>query len=211
MVQLNQLNIVGHGGSDVIMAIRAEEKVTYDLHKFLKEELGNGSKDLVTRPSGETIRRRIERDIEKEPEGTVIALDFSKIGIIDYSCADEIIAKLMSRLLSGEYGDKYLLLTGLNDNQEENIEVALERKGLAVVAEMRDGERSVLGELNNYLKDTFDFIVKKKKTSSKELSDAKKIESNTSGTRLLNLHKKRLVRRAETIGAEGKVWLYEPL
>jgi hypothetical protein len=193
------------------MAIRAEEKVTYDLHKFLKEELGNGSKDLVTRPSGETIRRRIERDIEKEPEGTVIALDFSKIGIIDYSCADEIIAKLMSRLLSGEYGDKYLLLTGLNDNQEENIEVALERKGLAVVAEMRDGERSVLGELNNYLKDTFDFIVKKKKTSSKELSDAKKIESNTSGTRLLNLHKKRLVRRAETIGAEGKVWLYEPL
>lgn len=193
------------------MAIKAEEKVTYDLHKFLKEELGNGSKDLVTRPSGETIRRRIERDIEKEPEGTVIALDFSKIGIIDYSCADEIVAKLISRLLSGEYGDKYLLLAGLNDNQEENIEVALERKGLAVVAEMRDGKRTVLGELNNYLKDTFDFIVKKKKASSKELSDAKKIETNTSGTRLLNLHKKRLVRRAETIGAEGKVWLYEPL
>ena len=28
----------------------------YDLYKLLKEELGNGSKDLVTRPSGETIR-----------------------------------------------------------------------------------------------------------------------------------------------------------
>jgi len=193
------------------MAVKTEEMVKYDLYKLLKEELGNGSKDLVTRPSGETIRRRIERDIEKEPEGTVIALDFSKIGIIDYSCADEIIAKLVSRLLSGEYGDKYLLLTGLNENQEENIEVALERKGLAIVAELRGGQRIVLGELNNYLKDTLDFIMKKKKASAKELSDAKKIEANTSGTRLLNLHKKRLVRRAETIGAEGKVWLYEPL
>jgi len=185
--------------------------IKYDLYKLLKEELGNGSKDLVTRPSGETIRRRIERDIEKEPEGTVIALDFSKIGIIDYSCADEIITKLVSRLLSGEYGDKYLFLTGLNENQKENIEVALERKDLAIVSEMRDGNRALIGNLNNYLKETLDFIRKKKKVSAKDLSAGLKLEANTSGTRLLNLHKKRLVRRAETIGAEGKVWLYEPL
>jgi hypothetical protein len=183
----------------------------YDLYKILKDELGNGSKDLVTRPSGQAVRERIERDIEEEPEGSVIALDFARIGIIDYSCADEIIAKLVSRLLSGEYGDRYLLLAGLNENQEENIEVALERKSLAVVAERRDGKRAVLGELNNYLKDTLDFIMKKKKVSAKDLSTGLKLEANTSGTRLLNLHKKRLVRRSETTGAEGKVWLYEPL
>ena len=82
----------------------------YDLFKLLREELKYGSNNLVTRPSGQAIRERIERDIEKEPEGAVIALDFSKIGVIDYSCADEIVAKLVSRLLSGEYGDKYLLL-----------------------------------------------------------------------------------------------------
>jgi hypothetical protein len=183
----------------------------YDLYKFLKEELGNGSKDLVTRPSGEKIRQRVERDMEKEPDGSVIALDFARIGIIDYSCADEIIAKLVSRLLSGEYGDKYILLSGLNENQKENIEVALERKDLAVAAEMRDGNRALVGSLNNYLKETLDFVRKKKKVSAKDLSAGLKLEANTSGTRLLNLHKKRLVRRAETIGAEGKVWLYEPL
>jgi hypothetical protein len=183
----------------------------YDLYKLLKEELGNGSKDLVTRPSGEKIRRRIERDIEKEPDGSVIALDFSKIGVIDYSCADEIIAKLVSRLLSGEYGDKYLLLSGLNENQKENIEVAVDRKDLAVMAEMTDGNRVVLGKLNSYLKDTLDFIIKKKKATSKDLSDAKKIEANTSGTRLLNLYKKRLVKRVEDIRSDGKVWAYELL
>ena len=185
--------------------------ITYDLYKFLNEELGNGSKDLVTRPSGQAIRERIEQDIEKEPDGAVVALDFSKIGVIDYSCADEIATKLVSRLLSGEYGDKYLLLTGLNDNQKENIEVAIERKDLAVMAELRDGSRVVLGNLNNYLRDTLEFIVKKKKVTSKDLSDARKIEANTSGTRLLNLYKKRLVRRVEENRSDGKVWAYELL
>jgi hypothetical protein len=185
--------------------------IRYDLYKLLKEELGNGSKDLVTRPSGQAVRVRIERDIEKEPDGAVVALDLSDIGVIDYSCADEIVTKLVSRLLSGEYGDKYLLLTGLNENQKENIEVALERKDLAIMAEMRDNGRVVLGNLNNYLKDTLDFIVKKKKATSKDLSDARKLEANTSGTRLLNLHKKRLVKRVEEVRAESKIWVYELL
>ncbi len=185
--------------------------IKYDLFKLLKEELGNGSRDLVTRPSGQAIRERIERDLEKEPVGAVISLDFSKIGVIDYSCADEIVAKLLSRLLSGEYGDKYLLLSGLNENQKENIEVAIERKDLAVMAEMKNGGKAVLGKLNSYLRDTLDFVVKKKKATSKDLADARKIEANTSGTRLLNLYKKRLVKRVEETGNDGKIWAYELL
>jgi hypothetical protein len=185
--------------------------IKYDLYKFLKEELGNGSKDLVTRPSGEKVRRRIERDMEKEPNGAVVALDFVKIGIIDYSCADEIVAKLVSRLLGGEYGDKYLILTGLNENQKENIEVALERKDLAVTAAMKDGRTVVLGNLNNYLKDTLAFVSVRKKATAKDLADARKLEANTSGTRLLNLHKKRLVKRVEERRSDGTVWVYELL
>jgi hypothetical protein len=185
--------------------------VKYDLYKLTKEELGNNSRDLVTRPSGEKIRRRIERDMEKDPNGAVVALDFSKIGVIDYSCADEIAAKLVSRLLSGEYGDKYLILTGLNENQKENIEVALERKDLAVTAAMKDGSRVVLGNLNNYLKDTLAFVSVRKKATAKDLADARKLEANTSGTRLLNLHKKRLVKRVEERRSDGTVWVYELL
>ncbi len=185
--------------------------VSYNIYKLLKEELKNGSADLVTRPSGQVIRERIEKDLSKEKAGKVIALDFSKIGIIDYSCADEIVAKLISRLISGEYGEKYIILTGLNDNQRENIEVALERKELAVMAEMRDGKKALLGDLNNYLKETLNFILKKGKVTAKELSEAIKIEMNTSGTRLLNLHKKRIVKRKDEKRDDGRVWVYERL
>jgi len=185
--------------------------ITYNLHKLLKEELKNGSSDLVTRPSGQMVRERIERDIVKEKDGEVIALDFSKVGIIDYSCADEIVAKLVSRLLSGEYGDKYIILTGLNENQKENIEVALERKELAVIANMRDGKQVLLGSLNNYLKETLNLIVKKSKITASELSKTMKLEANTSGTRLLNLHKKRLVKRIDANRNGGRVWIYEKI
>src|SRR4030066_861617 len=185
--------------------------ITYNLYKLLKEELKNGSSDLVTRQSGQVIRSRVEKDIENEKVGEVIALDFSKIGVIDYSCADEIVAKLISRLLSGEYGDRYIVLTGLNENQKENIEVALERKELAVIANMRDGKQVLLGSLNNYLKETLNLIVKKSKITASELSKTMKLEANTSGTRLLNLHKKRLVKRIDEIRNGGRVWIYEKI
>ena len=184
---------------------------TYNLYKLLKEELKNGSNDLVTRTSGQAIRERIERDIAQEEDGAIIALDFSKIGIIDYSCADEIVAKLISRLLSGEYGDKYITLIGLNENQRENIEVALERKDLAVMAEMQDSKKILLGSLNNYLKETLNLILKKGRITAKDLSESMKLEANTSGTRLLNLHKKRLVKRVDEMVNGGKVWVYEKI
>lgn len=185
--------------------------INYDLYNFLKEELKNGSNDLVTRPSGQAIRERIEKEIQKEDEGRVIALDFSRIGIIDYSCADEIVAKLISRLLGNEYGDKYILLTGLNENQKENIEVALERKELAVIAEKRESSKFLLGRLNNYLRETLELIVKKGRITARDLADIAKIEANTSGTRLLNLHKKRLVMRRDEMRDGARVWIYENL
>jgi len=184
--------------------------IKYDLYKLLKEELKNGSADLVTRNSGQVIRKRIERDIAGEKEGEVVALDFSKIGVIDYSCADEIVAKLISRLISGEYGDKHIVLSGINENQKENIEVALERKDLALMAEMKDGKKILIGSLNNYLQETLNFISKKGKITANDLSAALKLPANTSGTRLLNLYKKRLVKRIDEIRAGGRVWVYAP-
>lgn len=184
---------------------------TYNLYNLLKEELKNGSADLVTRPSGQVIRERIERDFAMEQEGEAVALDFSGIGVIDYSCADEIVAKLVSRLNGNEYGDIYIILTGLSGNQKENLEVALERKELAAVAEMRSGTRVIIGKLSNYLLRTLELVNEKGRITAGELSEILKVPPNTSGTRLLNLFKKRLVRRMDAIRDGGRVWVYEKI
>ncbi len=77
------------------------------------------------------------------------------------------------------------------------------------MTEMKDGKKILLGNLNNYLKETLELIVKKEKIIAKELSAIMKLEANTSGTRLLNLHKKRLVIRTDEIRDGGRVWVYE--
>jgi Mn-dependent DtxR family transcriptional regulator len=79
------------------------------------------------------------------------------------------------------------------------------------MAETRDGARLLLGNLNNYLKETLSFIEKNKRVTAKDFSDVMKLEANTSGTRLLNLHKKRLVKRTDEIRDGLRVWVYERL
>jgi hypothetical protein len=184
----------------------------YHLKDIMDTYINNGSFNLVTRETGKRIREAVEGMLEQETEGTIVILDFEGIGIIDYSCADEIIAKLISRLNSGEYGNKHILLKGTNLTQQENIEVALERKKLAVLSLNKDGKSQLLGVLNPYLRDTLNYILKKEKLSARELSNLTNLEINTSSTRLLNLYKLHLVSRSEELLDErGRQFVYESI
>jgi hypothetical protein len=175
----------------------------YHLESFMREALLNGSANLVTRETGTVIRERLERELIAESEPTAVFLDFSGVEVIDYSCADEVIAKLISRLLSGEYGEKFVVLENLSPNQVENIEVALERKKLAVLYLQKGGGWQVIGFLNNYLRKTLVSVMGKGSITLRELAREGGIGLNTGGTRLLNLYKKRLIWRSEEISKEG--------
>ena len=184
----------------------------YDLEKFMREEMLNGSINLVTRETGAVIRERLERELVADTDPTVAFLDFSGVGVVDYSCADEVIAKLISRLLSGEYGDKFIVLKGLSSNQMENIEVALERKKLAILSVQEAGGWQVIGFLNNYLRKTLVSVMEKGGITLRELAEEGGIGLNTGGTRLLNLYKKRLIWRSEEVSKEGgRQFVYKSL
>ena len=187
-------------------------KRVYSLREILKELLVNGSRNLVTRETGKRMREALEERLQTESPGELIILDFKGVGILDYSCADEIVAKLISRLNAGEYGDRYLLLRGLNPTQKENIEVALERKHLAALFLNEEKKWEVLGVLNNYLKETLDEVMTKGRMTARDLADAAELEINTSSTRLANLYKLQLVQRREELLSEGgRQFVYESI
>ena len=166
------------------------------LKKLSNGLLKNGAKEMTGRSRGVRIREAIEKALG-EAKGTLrVILDFSGIGAIDFSWADEVVAKMVSRLWSGEYGEKFLLLKGLTPSQAENIHVALERKRLAVLTIGPEGWE-IIGSLNNYLIHTLNQVMKRKRLTLRQLSEEERIGMNTSGTRLLNLYKKRLVARLE--------------
>jgi len=184
----------------------------YDLAALMREVILNGSSNLVTRETGAIIRERVERELMAEPGRIVALLDFSAIGVIDFSCADEVIAKLISRLLSEEYGEKFIVLTGLSSNQMENIEVALERKKLACLYVKKAGGWQVVGFLNNYLRKTLVSVMEKGSITLRQLAREGGIGLNTGGTRLLNLYKKKLIWRSEEVSREGgRQFVYKSL
>jgi STAS-like domain of unknown function (DUF4325) len=192
------------------------QKQTLSLKKLTHHLLRNGSKEMTGRSRGVRIREAIEK-IFGEEKGTLrVILDFSGIGSIDFSWADEVVAKMISRLWSGEYGEKFLVLKNLNPSQAENIGVALERKKLAVLTTGPEGW-GIIGSLNNYLIHTLNRVMKKRQLTLRELSEEEGIEMNTSGTRLLNLYKKRLVVRLgrPMMGKEdshrGRQYIYQSL
>jgi len=179
-------------------------KRTLFLKKLTDRLFKNGAKEMTGRARGIRLRETIERILREEKE-TLIVLDFSGTGSVDFSWADEVVAKIVSRLWGNEYGEKFLVLKGLSPSQTENIGVALERKKLAALTVSPTGWQ-IVGQLNNYLIQTLNRVMKKKRLTLKELSEVEGIEMNTSGTRLLNLYKKRLV-----IRLEGASDLYKPI
>ena len=111
-----------------------------DVHAVLQETVSGVYTDLVTRTTGRVVREHIERAIAAaEPAFAIARMDFTGVGCIDYSCADEIVAKLLRTRPA------VLVLTGITDGHREAIEPVLAGHGLAALLERPDGTLGALG------------------------------------------------------------------
>ncbi len=105
-----------------------------DVHAVLQESVSGVYTDLVTRPTGRVVRERIERAMATSRDAVTVArIDFTGVGCIDYSCADEIVAKLLRDRRA------VVVLSGISDGHREAIEPVLAGHGLAALIERRDG------------------------------------------------------------------------
>jgi hypothetical protein len=104
---------------------------TIRIGTLLRETVSSPYRNLVTRPTGAAIRNRIQAAIADSNCRTAL-LDFSDIELLDLSCADEVVAKLL--LDGGERGTRFVVLSGLREDQHEAIEHVLTTHRLAVAA-----------------------------------------------------------------------------
>jgi hypothetical protein len=111
-----------------------------DVHSVLQESSAGVYTDLVTRPTGRVVREHIQRVIAAAAGIAAVArMDFSGVGCMDYSCADEIVARLVREWPA------VLLLRNLTDGHREAIQPVLAGHGLAVLVEQPDGTLDALG------------------------------------------------------------------
>lgn len=114
-----------------------------DLGTVLRQTLAaNLYSNLVTRPTGRAVRTQIETMLDSS-ERTLTVIDFSHVSMIDFSCADEVIAKLLMREPAGgrsvDEREAYFVFRGMTDDHWDAIESVVERHGLALVVERESG------------------------------------------------------------------------
>jgi hypothetical protein len=108
-----------------------------DLGTVLRQTLSaNLYSNLVTRPTGAAVRTQIE-SLLASSQRSLTVIDFSHVSMIDFSCADEVIAKLLLR--SGRDREAYFVFRGMTEDHWDAIETVLERHGLALVVESESG------------------------------------------------------------------------
>ncbi|MDX1396764.1 MAG: hypothetical protein R3195_20455 [Gemmatimonadota bacterium] len=102
---------------------------------------------LVTRHTGRTVRTNIEAELARFADGRVLAvLDLEHVELIDFSCADEVVAKLVTGD-GGRVRRHLFLFRGIAERHAEPIESALSRQGLVAAGETVDGRPLVMGRI----------------------------------------------------------------
>lgn len=129
--------------------------------------------NLVTRPTGRAIRSGVESqlaEMEAGPSLCLSILDFSQVRILDYSCADEIVAKLLLRFLGEERpAEAFFVVRGVQEHHVEAIEAVLERHELLLVAEDDLGVVHLLGAPNPVHRVTWDALARRGRATAAEL------------------------------------------
>jgi hypothetical protein len=120
-----------------------------DVGSVLRHSANLPFSDLVTRPTGAAVRRCIQTELAALSDGDVALLDFSRIGMMDYSCADEVVAKLLIALSSQDAHSGYIVFHGITDAHLEAIETVLEHHGLALVVQFADGGARLVGSVTD--------------------------------------------------------------
>ncbi len=103
--------------------------------------------NLVTRPTGRAVREAIEMHCSgRVPAPFVSLIDLTRVQVLDFSCADEVVAQLLIRYLrSDRPQDAFFLFRAVCEIHRQAVEAALARHALATVCDFGDGHFHLVG------------------------------------------------------------------
>ena len=169
---------------------------------------------LGGRPIGDKIREQVIIQIKNNPLDTIMPLDFSQVQFLDYSCADELICKLVRRIMIRDFSERYISIYAVNDIVRENLEAALKERKMTVSGIDKNNQIILYGDISQEMKETYNFAVKREMFTARDIAEAglvpdKKI--NSASNRIAKLYDMALVRKVsqENVGGGGRQYVYE--
>jgi hypothetical protein len=122
------------------------DQVRIDVGQVLQRTVASLYAHLVTRPTGRAVRMAIEAQLRAAAGTRSLSLiDLSEVVILDFSCADEVVARLVADATKSPTHEAFFVFRGVHEPHRDQIESVLERRGLAVVVETDPGSFQLLG------------------------------------------------------------------
>src|ERR1043166_361891 len=153
--------------------------------------------NLVTRPTGAAVRVQIEQMLDQNTgDAELTVIDFSHVPVIDFSCADEVIAKLLLRYAADDPPQEaYFLFRGVSEDHWTAIEAVLERHELAMVMERGD-HVDVVGVVTEVERRVWNVVTRLGGATPDDVARDLEIDDQTVGRALDRLQRRRLAMRA---------------
>lgn len=121
------------------------DPIWIDVGQVLQRTVTSLYSHLVTRPTGRAVRMAIEARLQSAGTRSISLIDLSEVVILDFSCADEVVARLVEDATRSPTHEAFFVFRGVLEPHRDQIESVLERRGLATVAETEPGTFQLMG------------------------------------------------------------------
>ncbi len=171
-----------------------------DVSSVLRRSVCDLYSNLVTRPTGAAVRIGIEHHLDEIGDKALAVLDFSHVGLLDFSCADEIVAKLLMQYVSLDIPRRevYFVFYGMHESHIDAIEAVLERHQLALVTQLADGAPHLMGIIDGTQRTAWEKLCELGHAQPIDLVDAIGIPRDEAEKTLETLWRRRLIIRQES-------------
>jgi hypothetical protein len=168
-----------------------------DVSSMLRKSVCELYSNLVTRPTGAAVRCGIEQELDRIGDRALTVIDFSHVGLLDFSCADEIVAKLLLQYVSidAPRREVYFLFRGISESHMDAIETVLERHNLALVTQHADGQSRLIGIVDVDQRRAWEVICQLGAGASTDVADATGLSRDEAERMLDTLWRRRLLIR----------------
>lgn len=165
---------------------------------FSQEFRRKNQKYLGTTDQGIEDFLVLDRKVMQFPHRSTILLDISGFELFGYSYAKQTIRRMLRRAKSGEYGSRYFALLVDDKEGAEEVHAALAEDRLALLASTSPtsfyDEYFLVGDLNEVMKKSLEYIIRKKEVTSGVLQRELSLESvQAASNRISRLAAERLV------------------
>lgn len=190
--------------------------VKYTLMAGLKRQKPHavqGRTDLLNgRREGRALADRLLAHLAASEPDSILPVDFGKVIFMDFSCADELMTRVLRRIRSGELGTRFILLQDISPSVEENLAAVFAIRDLVCPKRTQGGTIELLGKIGPELTETYQLAVRKGKMTARDvLAIAPDVGISAISNRLAKLQTMGLLVRTQEGAPEsgGRQFVYQ--